>query len=685
MTAHNDSSKSDLQLRRLSLFSSGVGFFEHRGEVSGNKELVLPFNKNAVNDALKSLVISDPDASPTVSYHSEDTLERTLKGLSADLHGKVHVAKLLESLKGAEIEVFTPTPIKGKIMLVEYRTGVGKNGNNDKIKAKSAYVTLFTNEGARIISLKEISGFMFSDPKIQEDINRALELILQSRDSDARNLTVKLPGEKTRNVYLSYVIPTPIWKISYRLDLSQENTFLQGWAIVDNNSDIDWNEVELALVNGRPVSFTQNLYAPYHLERPVLPLSIAGIARASTYDSGIAFSKDVPRRSRASSSHGSGGDVLSQSEMDALLCQLSSDDSDDGYEAAETTLGSGLIETAEGRTAGDQFEFTIKTPVSLKRRQSAMLPLVEGSVPVEKMLIFSGDKTNIHFDSDYLKKMTSRPINPAVGAELVNNTGMKLPAGPITIYDAGTYAGDALIAFLPEDVKRIITYGEDLTVTGTISVSTHYTMQSVIVSNGFMFFNKQKTHRYQYVFINASGVAKRLIVEHPMRTYGASELIAPLEYKEKTHKAYRFEVELPSDETTFNVTMLECFVEQIALHQSNVNNFASYVSNDEIPEKVRKCFEHAIGLLEKVDEETAKLRQLENELSSITKDQERIRKNLAAAGPETQQGQNYLNKLVAQDDQIDALHIAIKAANDAEKAAKKTYSDYLCEICFGKE
>ena len=656
---------TDLQLRRLSLFSSGVGFFEYRGEVDGNKELVLPFNKEAVNDVLKSIVITDPDASPTVSYHSDETLERTLKGLSVDLKGNINIYQLLNSLKGAEIEVFTPTPIKGKIMLVEFHAGTSQN-----ISALSElYISLLTDKGVRIISLQEIKEFAFTDPKIQEDANHALQLILQSRDSNIRNLTVKLPGKILRRVYLSYVIPTPIWKISYRLDLSRENPFLQGWAIVDNDSDMDWNEVELALVNGRPVSFTQDLYAPYHVNRPMLPLSVSGIAKASTYDSGIA-----PRSSKRSSK--SDGDILSQYEMDSLLCSISSDDSD--WDDGGPKISRGLIETAIGRTAGEQFEFTIKTPVSLARQQSAMIPLVEGAVPAEKILIFSGEKTDINFYGDYPAKTTSQPINPSVGARLMNNTGMKLPAGPITIYDAGTYAGDALIAFFPENERRIISYGEDLTVTGTVSAAVYHTMQSVIVSGGFMLFNRQKTHRYQYTFINNSSESKRLIIEHPIRDYG--ELITPTTYKEKTHKAYRFELELPVGELTFDITMLECLVEKIALHQSKVNELMSYISNDEIPKKVRDDFQHALELLKKVSEETANLKQLEKDLVFLTQEQERIRKNITAAGSQTQQGQEYLNKLVAQDKKIDELHIAIKAAQEAEKTASKIYSDYLYEI-----
>jgi hypothetical protein len=62
----------------------------------------------------------------------------------------------------------------------------------------------------------------------------------------------------------------------------------QGWAIVDNPSDQDWKGVTLSLVSGRPVSFIQDLYAPLYLDRPTIPLAIAGIAAARSFDSGFA-------------------------------------------------------------------------------------------------------------------------------------------------------------------------------------------------------------------------------------------------------------------------------------------------------------------------------------------------------------------------------------------------------------
>ena len=657
---------TDLQLRRLTLFSSGVGFYEYSGEITGSKELNLPFNSCTVNDALKSIVISDPDASPTVSYHAEQTLERALKGLSVDLHGNHHIAGLLNSLKGAEVEILTPTPLKGKIMLVEYRYASDTSEKLSKINEREAFLSLFTTEGIRIISLKEIRGFSFSDPKISADMNRALDLIMQSRDSDTKNLTVKLPGQKARKVSLSYVIPTPVWKVSYRLDLSKEKPFLQGWAIVDNDSDTDWEQVQLALVTGRPVSFTQNLYPPYHLSRPTLPLSIEGMAEARTYDSGTP--KSASKKSSSSSSGRS--DILSQSELDSLLCCMSSGSDYDEAPADGFSMMEGMLETADGRMAGDQFEYTVKNPVSLARQQSAMLPLVEGSLQAEKMLVFSANRAT-----------SKRPMNPAIGTELVNNTGMKLPAGSITVYDEGTYAGDSLIAFFPEGEKRIIVYGEDLSVTGSFSHSSRYVTSAVAINNGAMVFKQTIKYECVYTFRNATAETKRLIVEHPFSS-DAVALVSPSSHMEKTSNLYRFELSLPSGELCFEVKEEEPHLKEIVLSSLAVNDFVRYTSDKELSQSVRAGLQQAVALLQKIDEEKNKLSAWQKQLKHLYGEQERTRKNLEAAGSQTQQGQYYLNLLATQENEILAANKAIADFEKIAEAAKQEYDTYIRKMCF---
>jgi hypothetical protein len=58
---------------------------------------------------------------------------------------------------------------------------------------------------------------------------------------------------------------------------------LQGWAIVENTSDDDWNNVKLSLVSGRPISFTMDLYQPLYSTRPVVEPELYASLRPQVY------------------------------------------------------------------------------------------------------------------------------------------------------------------------------------------------------------------------------------------------------------------------------------------------------------------------------------------------------------------------------------------------------------------
>jgi hypothetical protein len=660
-------SYSTVPLRRLSLFSSGVGFFEHSGTVNGSATILLPFNKDAVNDALKSLTINDPGSSPQVSYTSEQTLNRTLRSLKIDLSAHPSIPELLDSLKGAEIELFAPNPISGRIIGVEQRAElVSASG----VMISVPYVAVNTVNGIRSIALKDISTFSFQDPQITSDLNRALDLIFASHADQSRSLNIALPGTNKRSVTVSYVIPAPVWKVSYRLDLSQKEPLLQGWAIVDNDSDTDWNQVELSLVTGRPVSFIQNLYPPYHTNRPTLPLAIAGIAEAQTYASG--WSREAQLKSREVQLETTAQALEAQEDMKRSSLMYAADVEAPAPRAAasgsNSSLGGGSITTAQAQAAGDMFEFTIKTPVTLARQQSAMLPLVESTVKAAKYLVFSGSKA-----------AAGTTIHPALSAEITNTTGMKLPAGPLTVYDGGTYAGDALIEFFSENDKRIISYGDELSVSGNFASSNNNRIiTSVTVSQGVMIINRTQIYERKYSFNNVSGTAKPLIIEHPIT--GSATLTEPAAFEERTATSYRFIRTLPVGASDFTVKEERPLIERITLEQLSLNAFVSYATNGEIPAHVRTVLQQALTLRRAVEGARTALNELEAKRARLITEQERTRQNITVVGTESEQGLAYLRRLSVQDAEIDALTSQCDAASQNLKAAQAAYDTFIAQI-----
>ncbi|MCL2208799.1 MAG: DUF4139 domain-containing protein [Treponema sp.] len=633
----------NIPLKKVVILTSGLAYYEHSGSINGAVNINLPFRLDAVNDALKTLVLNDPaTVNPSVTYQSENTLFQTLRSLMIDLSDDPGMAVILARLKGVEVEISSPSVYKGRIVGIEYRPSFIIN-----MMENEPWLLLSTQEGMRPFNLKEIGSIKFTNQAIEQDLNRALDLIAASRNSFSRQLSVNLPGTARRDVTISYVIPSPVWKASYRLDLGASKPVFQGWAIVDNDSDTDWNNVSLSLVAGRPTSFIQNLYPPYYVSRPVLPLAIAGVAEAAVYDRGYVVTEKAEAE---------------QSVMMRMAAPQVMMDSDSSYlyaaPSAAGNLTGGTMQTASGSDAGGQFEFTIKNPVSLDRRMSAMFPLVESSMEARKLLIYSGSGRY-----------------PRLGAELTNSSNMKLPAGPITVYDGGVYAGDALIEFWNEGEKRLISFGDDLSVTATSGTTSATAVNTVNISGGVMNITRRLTYSKTYTFVNSASVSKQLVVEHNKTS--STELVSP-KADEQTASAYRFNVTLPAGrETTLTVNEQRPISERITLLPMRIETLLSYTTNQEIPANVRRALERAVELKRASDAADQAVKEIQAQRTSLISDQDRIRRNLEAAGNQTQQGQEYLRRLVALDNEIDAASANLERANAYLKTTQENYSNYL--------
>jgi hypothetical protein len=647
-----------LPLRKIIIYSSGVAYFEHSGALPGPAQLRLSFKLDTVNDALKSLVLNDPaSASPLISYPSEQNLRETLRSLSVDLSGDPGMAEILSRLRGEEVEVSAPGPITGRITALDYRTGEGGT-------AAEPWLSLSTPGGIRLVNLKEISALRFTDPRINADLGRALDLIAASRNSLYRDLTVSLPGEGSRPVSLSYVIPAPVWKAGYRLDLAAGaagEALLQGWAIVDNDGGTDWENVELSLVAGRPVSFIQNLYPPYYGYRPTLPLAIAGAAAAETWESA-----DYRRALDESGAVPSAAFPEMARSRNTAEKQMAESLATEAPRPASSLAG-GAVDTARAASLGDQFAFTVKKPLSLNRRQSAMLPLAEGKIAAARLLILPGERA------------LGTSIHPYLGAELGNSTGMGLPAGPVTVYDGGAYAGDALIEFFNAGGKRLISWGEDLSVTASAVETGGRFVSAVSISGGLMTISRRQVFTRTYTLKNAAGDAKRVLIEHPI--VSGAELAEPARPDETTPSAYRFIRPLPAGgELAFTVREERPIVERITLIQQRSETLLGYASNQEIPANVRAALRRALDLKGEADAAQSALTLARSRRDFLVSEQGRIRQNLEAAGNQSPQGQEYLRRLVELDGDLDKLARELEDAEQTARKAQKAYEDYLGEM-----
>jgi len=267
-----------LPLKRVVLVNAGLAFFEHAGDVEGRRQIELPVAAEGINDLLKSLVVQDLDGGKVtaIQYRSPQPVTDALRHLTLDLSANPTVAQMLHQLRGHPAEFqLAKSPgteakvLKGTIVGVERRRVV-----TERLEAVDVdVVTLRTDSGLRAIRIEEIELTRFLDDEINRDFETALTLLSQSRQRDQKTVRLDFQGDGRRRVRFGYVQAAPVWKTSYRLVLDDiEKPFLQGWAIVENQTANDWTNVELTLLGGRPVSFEMDLYSPLYTARPQVPV-----------------------------------------------------------------------------------------------------------------------------------------------------------------------------------------------------------------------------------------------------------------------------------------------------------------------------------------------------------------------------------------------------------------------------
>ena len=644
--------ETDLPLKKVALFSSGVGFFERQGEVTGSASVRLPFPSEDVSDALKSLTIMDPACTmPSVSYPAEDTLPATLGGLKPDLTSNPGLAALLNAVRGAHLEVTCASgTLTGRILGVEERQARTipirqKPKWDGDSEGYSAYLSLYDSGMVQLVDAATILSYRLLDQDVSADMERALDVLFGAATSKLRNLEVRLPAEGAREVRLSYVTSAPVWKAAYRLDLTEDPAFLQGWAIVDNASDVDWENVELSLFVGRPSSFTQPLYQPYYVHRQEIPLAIAGSADVREYEGGYdALSMDMIQ-------------TIPAAEMEKITV------------TGPPRRGLPELITAEGKPAGEQFAFTFPQPVTLERHQSAMLPLTQGDFTARKLSIFSS--------GDVYPQTQS---NPALGVEVVNNTGVTLPAGPVTILDDGLYAGDALVDFLPANAKRLLSYGDDLAVRGSYTVTNSNIVASTRLSHGVLRIDISNYIETQYEFVNESSKEKRLLVEYDHASN--EELLQPPHADEMMPGLYRFKRDLPPNYTTqFTIETVKKTYREVSIVDDPRSILTTYSSWD-LPDQTRVVLEHAAEIRERQHAAEAELASLDETESKLVADQARVRENLTVVGADSRSGAGYLSRLEELENRLVQLSTRQDQVRHEAESAATELADFIASSDF---
>ncbi|MCX6624431.1 MAG: hypothetical protein NTY38_25895 [Acidobacteria bacterium] len=560
------------------LYKNGVGYFERAGEVKPGDPARLEFNATEMNDVLKSLTVTDRSGGGIsgIHYDTSDSLEKRLGVFPFRVGEGQSLAGFLDGFKGDRIELKVGTePLAGRIVSARIHPPDEKPGDTGEklvlrmtAQEHEQVILLLDSGELRTVELGSVASLRLSRPEVQRQLSAYLETLTSARSREKRSVVIDSTGAAAASLLASYTVPSPVWKSSYRLLLEEKGPLLEGWAIVDNTTGEDWTGIRLALVSGRPVSFISRLYEPVYRERQSAELPEDQAIGPVVHAGGLADEVAV-ERGRAM------GGLRKTMAAPPPPAALSGVMSEMAAEPARLEMRSSIAATAEGRVAGELFEYSFATPVTVAKNQSVMLPFLQQAVSARKLLVYT---------------YGSSLANPLSAAEITNNTGKTLDGGPITVFDTGTYSGEALMETLKKGDKRLISYGVDQ---GT-RITTGFDSGSQMVREfrllrGLLTTRSAIQETTTYTINNVDAKAKTIVLEHPARP--GYKLLNPPQV-EKTPTAYRFEVKLaPSSTQKFPVS------EERVLESGNmVSNLApdlllTYSKNKTMSEAGRRLLE----------------------------------------------------------------------------------------------
>jgi hypothetical protein len=657
---------TDVPVNKVVLFSSGVGYFEHAGSVRGNGSTELRFKTSQINDILKSIVLQDQDGGRVgaISYPSQDPLAKTLKSFQVDITQNPSLADLLNQLRGARVTVVAQAERhSGTILGVESRVKT-----TDKGDVSVPVLNLINGAMIRAIELPSISNLSLDDPQLQEELTRALSALVQARDQDKKPVTINFTGAGDRRVRIGYVVETPVWKTSYRLLLDDKGSRgrIQGWAIVENQTESDWNDVSLSLVSGRPISFTMDLYRPLYATRPVVTQEMYAGLRPQVYEDGMEKDKmrvdmiTQPAAAPAPTSqrrvgYGPDGRPSSVSLQEVVVTATG---------GAPLDAASSVAAMAAAAKMGELFQYTVPD-VTLARQKSAMLPIVTDSVELERLSIYNASVLR---------------TNPLNGVRIKNTTGKHLLQGPVTVLDAAGYAGDARIDNLPPGQERLLSYGIDLDV--LVDNTKNRESASVLtakIDRGWLRVQRKLVHTVEYAIDNKSTKDKMLVIEHPIRQ--GWKLVETQKPFETTPTVYRFKGPAAAKTITTLVVKEELVTNDAQIIATiDAPQLITYSRTAEIPKSVRDALAKAAELKQAVVAAEAQVSLRSQQISEITAEQNRIRENMKTVAPSTQYYERLLAKLNEQESMIERLQKERDSFAAQRDAARRQLDEYLREL-----
>jgi hypothetical protein len=605
-------SDSPLQLKRVVLYRNGIGYFERAGEVDGDI-LTIKVRKDQVNDLLKSLTVVERTTGRAVSVSMPLDPQSWANAALATLQpGRGNLAEVLDALRGTSVTMTTTDgTFSGRIVMVEQLNDAppdparGAVGPVPVSGTEDHRVTLLDENEMKVVRLSKVKGVKFADGDLAMQFNRTLDASAGEGMFQQVSVSIRLAGAKSHDLLVSYVAAAPMWKPTYRVVLPKEGkgkALLQAWAVVDNTSGEDWNDVNLGLTSGAPIAFRYDLHTPRDVPRsdltesgvrrqaqamvgettfeepppappppPAEPMAAApamdrdfdGVADESDISAGDGkgrgggsglkksakepATKSKPKKdagparvSRAEQEASGGAPGFGQAQLRGALEEKKA-------EIDFESLRRSTLAQARAATVSGQTRFDIDQKVTVPEGNSTMVAIVNADVEGEETFLFRPGGAGFGYES-----------NPYRVVRFRNTTPFVLEPGPISIFAGGSFVGEGLSEAVGANTSATIPFAVETGIMVTSSIKDdREEMRLIKMSRGILEV-EQFARRATTYTVKSQTMDKgfNMLVRHSKTGWNYSLATRP-DGTEDLPDAYLVKVDVPSGQREGTLTVVE--------------------------------------------------------------------------------------------------------------------------------
>ncbi len=643
------------------LFKHGVAYLERSGPASAPFE--LSFKKDEMNDVLKSLSVWVAKGTAKIgalAFEKPEDPEEALAARKLDILPGSVLSGLLWRLRGRRVVVHSGGQVhSGEVVGLE--NSPGREGDERRMLVLrgegDALVTVDVNQVQRVEPLDASSR---ADLAFLADRSRA------ATAGDSRSVRVDVQGE-AEDLRVSYVIPAPTWRVSYRVAREGDVALLMAWGIVHNPADEDLEAIDLVLTTGQPVSFVIDLYNPRSVRRAVVEEETRGGAAPTRFERAPgapppppqARSAPAPAAARASAVAGGGYGAGFQALAESL---------DD---APTTTFGGsafdGMADASTFADRGELFEYRVQGKIALKRGGSAMVPLLMARIPARKERIWRAGTGTA----------------PDLVLAFENASDAVLEEGPAVVYDDGVYAGEAMVPYSARGAKMLLGFAKDLAVRCKETTRHVRSGIKIYARRGGLFQEMRSEIHHEVTVENDHAEEVEVIFEMPKVAGRTIPEDSPQPFEE-TLSYLRFKITAPPRGRN-KVKLVERWLESVTMNVATLgaDDIGKYVTAGLLDERGAETLRSVTTIFQQIAELNESKRRADASRSGAYQKQQKISEQLAVlrdGGAEGSLRLRYVQELEAEQNKVNAAEAEILRVDAAIEAAQRDAAQKLSKM-----